>query len=187
MTLTMHIRRLLAILLGILALTLFATPAWADNPVSFSGGTCTLIDSQANGIRVDFCTNLSGVAVDDIHVTFSYTGLPNSTIDYNQNLLCSFTGTCFGPEVPNGGRWEGGNGGKGEVENPTLWSAGTMALITDFNIANVTASGYWTKGGKQVTPVPEPAAWSMMLLGLAMIGVMLRVRPIGVLKRALSS
>jgi|GEM_PF-2543448 len=173
------VRRLAGFLFAALAFGAFTSPAQALNPVPFSGGTCTLIDSQANGVRVDFCTNLSGKTVNDIHVTFSHQGLPNSTIDYDQAFLCSFTGTCFGPAVAPGGRWEGGNGNKGDVENPTLWSAGTIALAPNFNLNTVTATGYWTSGGTQVTPVPEPATWAMMIASFAMLGAALRRRQRG--------
>lgn len=141
------------------------SPAFA---VTFLGGDCALVQ-QANAIRVNFCKNLTGKTVDDIHVTFSHPGLPNVDVDYGQNLLFNK----FGPAVPPGGTWQGIGGSSAQEFNIPVWSA-TEVLGVNFQIRRVTASGYWTFNGKKVEPLPEPGTWAMMLLGFGAIGFAMR-------------
>lgn len=142
-------------------------PAFA---VTFTGGDCALVQ-QANAMRVNFCKNLTGKTVDDIHVTFSHPGLPNVLVDYGQNLLTRR----FGPAVPPGGTWEGIGGSSAQEFNVPVWSA-TEVLGVNFQMRRVTATGYWTFSGEKVEPIPEPGTWAMMLVGFGAVGFVLRRR-----------
>lgn len=141
----------------------------------FPGGDCTLI-TQANGIRLDFCKNLTTQTVDDIHVTFTHPNLPAVLVDYGQSLGCTVlgVGNCFGPAVAPNANWNGSNGGAGPVSNILLWDDKDLDGV-NFNFDSVKATGYWTKGGKPVA-VPEPALWTTMILALFGLGGALRGR-----------
>ena len=164
---------LLSFLLALLYALLTAGPA--HSATLFPGGDCTLV-TQANGIRLDFCKNLTKKTVDDIHVTFTHPGLPGVLVDYGQSFNCTMfgIGNCFGPAVAPGANWNGANGGAGPVSNILLWGPNDLIGV-NFKFENVKATGYWTKGGKQVV-VPEPATWALMITGFGMAGVALRSR-----------
>lgn len=161
---------------AVFACLLAATPAQGAIKM-ISGGECSVIDAALNGIRVDFCKNTSGVAVNDIHLEFTHAGLPKITLDYVQSLACDFglAVRCFGPAVPNGGRWDGERGGAGDAANPLVWDRRELDSITDFNLDNVMVTGYWTKDGVRV-PIPEPGTWALMIGGLAAVGLVVRRR-----------
>lgn len=162
---------IIAFLVSTFSCLLAAGPAQAATV--FPGGSCSLI-TQANGIRLDFCTNLTGKTVDDIHVTFTHPGLPPALVDYGQSLGCDLfgIGNCFGPAVAPNGNWNGIAGGLGPTSNVTLWGAGDLIGV-DFNFDRVKATGYWTKGG---VAVPEPTTWALLIAGFGLVGAALRSR-----------
>lgn len=135
--------------------------------VNFTGGgTCDIID-QANGIRLDNCVNNSGQTANDLHVTFTFAGLPTRTLNIDNAFLCGIITTCqFGPDVPNGGTWEGIGGAVGEVSNPTIWNVADIGTV-DVNLDQVVATGNWTYDGVSIAPIPIGATLPLALLGLA--------------------
>ncbi len=132
--------------------------------LSFTGGTCEIIDAQATGIYIGSCQNLTEQTVNDIHLTFKLENLPNVTLDYIQ---CGFFETnCFGPPVAPGGTWQGIGGGEGALADPIIWGRGVI-LDKDVNINNIVMTGYWTKDGVPV--IPEPESVALCLAGMAVL------------------
>jgi hypothetical protein len=147
-------------------LVFFATHADAATVKFSGGGTCGVID-QANGIRLDNCLNKSGKTANDLHVTFSFTGLPNRTLDIANSFGCGIITTCrFGSDVKNGDTWEGLGGSTGTVSNPIIWDAADIGTVL-VDLTKVKANGRWTFDGK---PVPISGT---MPLALAAFGMLL--------------
>ena len=156
----------LAVLLcGLLAV---APPARA---VTFVGGDCAFV-TQANGYRLDSCKNLTKVTVNDIHLVISHPGLPNVTLDFDERFGCTARGNCFGPDVAAGGTWNGIGGSTAATANPLVWDLSNFPTI-NFRPNKVTIVGNWTFNGK---PVPEPGTWTLLIVGFAAAGALLRAR-----------
>lgn len=129
------------------------------------GGTCDIYDTQANGIRLDKCVNMSGKTANDIHLFFGNPNLPTRALEFDDDFFCSVQGNCFGPDVANGGTWEGVGGSTNEALNPTIWSASDLIGKTYF-LSQTVINGEWTYDGEAIDPVPLPGAFFMMLLSI---------------------
>jgi len=156
----------LAVFLG----GLLAAPPSA-RAVTFVGGDCAFA-TQASGYRLDSCKNLTKFTVNDIHLTISHPGLPNVTLDFAETFGCSLSGTCFGPDVGSGGTWNGIGGSIGATANPLVWDLSQFPSV-NFRPTSVKITGNWTYNG---TAVPEPGAWSLLIVGFAIAGTVLRFR-----------
>jgi hypothetical protein len=166
---------LLAALATLVFLAAFAGQAQAATVAFSGGGTCDVV-LQANGIRLDNCVNKSGKTANDLHVTFTHAGLPGRTLDIVNSFGCGIITTCeFGPDVKNGGTWEGIGGGKGEVANPTIWNAADIGGVL-VNLQNVKATGNWTYDGTPIAPVPVSGSLPMALVAFGMLLALARRR-----------
>jgi hypothetical protein len=163
-----------------------ATNAQAVTVNFAGGGTCDII-VQANGIRLDKCVNTSGKTANDIHLTFTHAKLTTVTKDYENGFGCGFFTVCqFGANVTNGGTWEGVSGSTALVNNPTIWRpvdlAGKVIILK-----KVVVGGYWTFNGAKIAPVPLPATFPLLAVGLGGLFLFSRRRNLGRRSRERSS
>jgi len=148
----------------------YAAPAFSST--SFDGGQYLAIEGQQSEIFTptapigDLSVYLGSLdSYNSISVTFSRGG----SVTYTGDDIASMSGA-----VDNGNQTSGDSNGR-----LTIFFSSPVASVTfgsgsnAFEIASVATSA-----------VPEPAAWSMMLIGLGAMGAILRRRRASVLAQA---
>lgn len=96
----------------------------------------------------------------------STTLLGGNDIDFSSILLDGHAFVQTGFDGPGAETWE---------LSPTLIGAGAHSIFVNGSVVGTTGDGSYS-GTLNVTAVPEPATWAMMLLGFAVVGGAMRRR-----------